>query len=355
MTLPNLLGVLRILLTFLIIWLLCIPGFGPAVAACALFLLAAATDWVDGYLARRLNQVSRSGILLDPIADKVLVLGLFIAFAAQGLVAAWMVGLIVVREVLVTGVRLLVAAGRGGQAIPAAKDGKLKVVVQMVTASFVLVVLALDAAAAGGSLRQLSAGLALMIPWAMALATGLTVASGVALFVRNPAMQGPLAVLVATVGGLGYAPIASGTVGSVAGLVIGWWSVYAGPVLMWSGALAVTVFGIAASTRTEREVGRTDPSCIVIDECAAMWLIVACLRPQRWFTGSFDDLTAAGIAFILFRLFDILKPWPLKRLQDLPGGWGVVLDDLGAAGYTVATCAALFPLLMQLGWAALQH
>ncbi|PIQ83784.1 MAG: CDP-diacylglycerol--glycerol-3-phosphate 3-phosphatidyltransferase, partial [Candidatus Omnitrophica bacterium CG11_big_fil_rev_8_21_14_0_20_63_9] len=80
MTLPTKLTVLRIFLTFLTMALLFVPG--PAAKAWALagFIVASLTDWLDGWLARRWNQMSPLGALLDPIADKVLVLGVFLAF-----------------------------------------------------------------------------------------------------------------------------------------------------------------------------------------------------------------------------------------------------------------------------------
>ena len=76
MNLPNKLTLVRILLTFLIMGLLFVPGAVAKGLCLGLFLVAAATDWWDGYLARHLHQVSPLGILLDPIADKVLVIGL---------------------------------------------------------------------------------------------------------------------------------------------------------------------------------------------------------------------------------------------------------------------------------------
>jgi len=139
MTLPTKLSCLRIFLTFLIMWLLFIPGvLAKSVALCG-FLLAAFTDWLDGYLARRWSQTSALGALLDPIADKVLVLGIFLAFVQLGLIPAWMVLIIALREFLITGVRLFAASRH--VVLPAAKEGKHKTVSQMVAILAVLILL----------------------------------------------------------------------------------------------------------------------------------------------------------------------------------------------------------------------
>ena len=139
MTLPTQLTLLRVLLAFLVMGLLFVPGWPAKAAALSCFFIAGMTDWLDGYLARRLGQATPLGALLDPIADKVLVLGVFIAFVQLRLVPAWMVLIIVLRESLITGVRL-VAAGRN-IVLPAAKEGKQKTVSQMLTIIVILTAL----------------------------------------------------------------------------------------------------------------------------------------------------------------------------------------------------------------------
>lgn len=131
MTLPTKLSLLRILLTFVIMALLFMPGWAAKAAAFATFIIAALTDWLDGYLARRWNQMTLAGALLDPIADKVLVLGMFLAFVQMRLIPAWMVLIILFRELLITGVRLF--AARRHVVLAAAKEGKHKTVSQMLT------------------------------------------------------------------------------------------------------------------------------------------------------------------------------------------------------------------------------
>ena len=139
MTLPTKLSLLRIFLTFVIMALLFMSGWIAKSAALALFLLASFTDWLDGYLARRWRQTSALGALLDPIADKVLVLGTFLAFVQLRLIPAWMVLIIALREFLITGVRLF-AASRA-IVLSAAREGKHKTVSQVATIIVILITL----------------------------------------------------------------------------------------------------------------------------------------------------------------------------------------------------------------------
>ena len=143
MNLPTKLSIIRICLTFVIIGLLMIPGWVAKFAALCVFGAASLTDWLDGLLARRWKQTTAVGALLDPIADKVLVLGLFLAFVQLRVVPAWMVLIILLRELVVTGVRL-VAASR--QVVLAAdREGKHKTISQIVTILVILVALIIRA------------------------------------------------------------------------------------------------------------------------------------------------------------------------------------------------------------------
>lgn len=87
------------------------------------------------------------------------------------------------------------------------------------------------------------------------------------------------------------------------------------------GVIIATAIGIPAATRVAKESGREDPGQAVIDEVAGQWLTLAVCRP---------DWPHALLALALFRLFDITKPWPIRKLEALPGGWGIMLDDLAA-------------------------
>ena len=84
---------------------------------------------------------------------------------------------------------------------------------------------------------------------------------------------------------------------------------------------SLTAIGIPAATLVAHESGREDPGHVVIDEVAGQRLTLAVCRP---------DWPHALLALALFRLFDITKPWPIRKLEALPGGWGIMLDDLAA-------------------------
>lgn len=181
MTLPTKITVLRMFLTVFTMGLLFASGPHAKLGALALFLIAGFTDWLDGFLARRWNQRTPLGALLDPIADKILVLGLFLAFVQLALIPAWMVLVIAAREFLITGVRL-VAASRH-IVLSAEKEGKHKTVWQMLTISMILLSLALDESfGLPPESRRLLDGLVLGCLWVTMI---LTVASGTMFFWRH--------------------------------------------------------------------------------------------------------------------------------------------------------------------------
>ena len=128
---------------------------------------------------------------------------------------------------------------------------------------------------------------------------------------------------VATVFGVGYAPIAPGTFGSAAGLLL-WWLLPASATVQAAAIAAIFVAGSWGGNVAERHFGRTDPGQVVIDEVMGM-LITLFLNPVGW--------TGALVGFLLFRVFDVIKPYPANRLEQLHGGIGVMADDAMAAVY----------------------
>ena len=130
LNLANKITLLRILMTPLVIVFLYFPGPGFCVLATLAFMLAAFTDWVDGYIARRENMVTSMGKFLDPLADKVLICSVLIMFAYHQWVPAWIVILIVCRELVVTGLRAM--AIDEGIVLAADKFGKAKTVCEII-------------------------------------------------------------------------------------------------------------------------------------------------------------------------------------------------------------------------------
>ncbi len=150
----------------------------------------------------------------------------------------------------------------------------------------------------------------------------------------------PFAALLATGFGSGLSPLAPGTAGSLLGLLLAWLLASHVPILgSWLGlvmsGLAVGLIGVAVSGPVCRALGSEDPGCIVIDEIAGqLWAAAgAVLVPGA-------PVWAWIAAFVLFRVFDITKPLGIARLQKLPGGWGVVADDMGG-GLAAALVLAL--------------
>ena len=128
--------------------------------------------------------------------------------------------------------------------------------------------------------------------------------------------------------GAGYLQPGPGTYGSIAALLL-WYaaahvfhpSALTLAVATTLAAIAVTLIGIPASTIVAREAGRKDPGFVVIDEVAGQLVALTLIRP---------DWKHAALALVLFRLFDIFKPWPIRKLEALPAGTGIMLDDIAA-------------------------
>lgn len=141
MNVSNKLTLLRLFLSFVFMAFLFIPGLIFKIIAFLIFCFASSTDFFDGWIARRRNEITDLGKLMDPIADKVLVLAAFLSFVQMHLIWAWMVVIIIIRELLITGLRIL--AMTKGKILEAGISGKHKTVSQMFTVFFILGVLIL--------------------------------------------------------------------------------------------------------------------------------------------------------------------------------------------------------------------
>ncbi|NLY40287.1 MAG: CDP-diacylglycerol--glycerol-3-phosphate 3-phosphatidyltransferase [Desulfovibrionales bacterium] len=130
MNLPNVLTLLRIVAVPFIIALLTFPGKATCFLATLFFVLAVLTDLADGFIARKFNQVTNLGKFLDPIADKVLIASVLIMLVELNWISAWIAIVIIVRELLVTGLRAI--AANKGEVIAADNYGKLKTIIQSI-------------------------------------------------------------------------------------------------------------------------------------------------------------------------------------------------------------------------------
>jgi len=144
--------------------------------------------------------------------------------------------------------------------------------------------------------------------------------------------------------GVGRIPVAPGTFGSLVGLL--WFAlllVPRNPLVFWGGTLAAIALSVWLCGEAEKILRQTDPGSVVLDEIAAIPVCFAgWVSAVLWKTGRMPELDdcfgpakwplALGV-FVAFRFFDVAKPWPVRQSQSLPGGWGVTVDDVLAAGY----------------------
>lgn len=167
--------------------------------------------------------------------------------------------------------------------------------------------------------------------------------------------ESPVSTLLSIGLGAGLSPFAPGTAGAALGLAGAWLlarpltttapSFAATAGLLMSGLL-VALAGVPLSGRTARLLEAKDPGCVVIDEVAGQFFASAAVPLFRYPTLR-AEAGAWIVSFLLFRLFDVWKPAGIRRLQDLPGGWGIVADDV-AAGFLAAGCLAAGASV--LGW-----
>ena len=149
----------------------------------------------------------------------------------------------------------------------------------------------------------------------------------------SPPFRHP-AALLATWFGVGLIPIAPGTFGSLAALPFAWAMLeFGGLWLLLSATAAVFAVGCWASGHYAAATADSDPGAVVIDEVAGQWLALALAAP---------DLAQFALAFALFRIFDILKPWPVGWAERrFSGGLGIMIDDVAAGVYALAAFALI--------------
>jgi phosphatidylglycerophosphatase A len=130
-----------------------------------------------------------------------------------------------------------------------------------------------------------------------------------------------LIIIVATALGAGYSPVASGTAGSALAAIVFWFLFPDNALFMLGAAVIATALSVYTGGKAEKYFDSRDDSRIVIDEVAGYFISVLFLPKTLFF---------AIAAFLLFRLFDVIKPFFIKKVQDWPGGWGVTFDDVFA-------------------------
>lgn len=146
--------------------------------------------------------------------------------------------------------------------------------------------------------------------------------------------------VIATWFGCGLVPMAPGTVGALGAIPLYWLVIRGGRPGVGAAAVVVTLAGIWAASIVARQLGRKDPQVVVVDEVAGMLVTMLPVPQLSW--------RAVAVGFVVFRVLDITKPWPIRELEKLPAGWGIVLDDVaagvvGAVVMTAVEAARLLP------------
>lgn len=178
MNLPNKLTVFRIILVGVFMLFLFGHGVVSKMLALVTFLIASLTDFLDGYIAKKYNMITDFGKLMDPIADKILVLSAFLAFVEMELIPAWMVVIIIFREVSITGLRMSAVAK--GKIIAADDGGKHKMVSQVF--SIIAILLFLIFKEAGIKMFGIYKDAIFIL---MLITTALTLISGISYLIKN--------------------------------------------------------------------------------------------------------------------------------------------------------------------------
>lgn len=314
---PNVLSLLRGVIGLTLPYFILEPTQTAHIWAFALFMVGAMTDYWDGWLARQFNLESAFGRWVDPFVDKILILAPLAAFAKLKMFSIWWVVPLFAREIIVTFCRtgwLL-----EGKSIGAEKLGKLKFVFQTITvwisfACFVFVPYQ--------ALKPLTGLLWLSLPYLLGLTAFLTILSGIIFLVnqREHFFSHSFAKFVLAVG-VGLLPKAPGTWGSLLGLLLVFltrWNVW-----LYAGT-AIFLFWAGTCFFPHLKDADPDPHYVVMDEVLGMF-VTFMLIPWSW--------TAALSGFLLFRVFDVLKPFPVRLLERIPRYGGIVADDVGAGLY----------------------
>lgn len=324
--LPNRLSFLRIFIGILIPWLLLWPQgmLKPAESwtfwtALGLFIFAAFTDFWDGWLARRHRLETPLGRILDPTADKIFILASMSSFALLGSYSYWYLVPLFFREIAVTFCRI--AWLREGHAVGTERAGKLKLGCQVASVLFSFLYEAFPERA----IFYLNQG-------GILSAVFLTLFSGYFFFRHNPRLLSDKKFLrtVAALG-VGYLRPFPGTYGTLLGLLLV-------PFIAHDFSLHLFVFFafLVLAYVTIPRLGlreKEDPLEVVIDETCGILLAFLGI-PLRW--------PALLLGFLLFRIFDVTKLFPINWLEKRKGVHGIVLDDLGAGVYTWLILKILF-------------
>lgn len=331
--LPNHLTFFRIVVGLVIPFLILSTDVWMHVAACVLFVVGALSDYFDGWLARKYQMVSDTGKWFDPLADKVLVLGCLWAFSRDNLILShWFFIAVLVREIIVTFCRT--GWILEGKVFGAEQAGKWKLFFQTLLIGLAFAVLFFHDGFLSEWMNEKWDRISDSIVSIVTLIVlGLTWYSGIS-FLSHHRVFFKTAFFAKYVlaAGVGLLPKAPGTWGSLVGVLLA--AFFDSSFYAYASALLVIACIAYFYFERFKDQFDHDPSFFVLDEVCGIFITFS-------LTGVTWQLLLPG--FFLFRLFDIVKPFPIRRLERLPGYWGIMLDDF-LAGIYAAIILWLLPL-----------
>lgn len=331
--LPNHITFFRAAVALIIPFLILTESVFAHFAAFVLFALGAISDYFDGWLARRYNLTSDTGKWIDPLADKILVLGALWAFSrADQILSYWFFVAVLIREVVVTFCRtgwLL-----EGKVFGAEKAGKWKLFFQTILIALAFMVLFIgDGFFPVTIMEKLETVGNICVSIFSMIVLVLTWYSGITFLINHRAFfQTEFFAKYILAAGVGLLPKAPGTWGSIVGVLLAAsfdFSIYAYVSIFFLIACVAYSYFERYKANFDK-----DPSFFVLDEVCGIFVTFA-------LTGVSWKLCVPG--FLLFRLFDIWKPFPIRKLEGLSGYWGIMADDL-LAGLYAAVILWLLPL-----------
>lgn len=331
-SLPNILSLLRVVIAPIVYQMIISGNQVYIFYALIIFSFGAITDYLDGYIARKWGDTTSLGSFLDPIADKILTNAALLALMSIHVIEPWMILVIIARDILMTLLR--VYADRIDKPIKTSFTAKTKTAIQLTFTICVLLLLSFDTDG------QFFVTYRHYIDWTIWTIVCITVYTSIEYIIQNitliqkllrePIIPG-IHTMIATFFGIGYSPIAPGTVASFSAVLILLFPISQNALLIISGI--ALLLSIPAIQYIEEKYGN-DASLIVIDEVIGMWLILS-------FPIVSHSPTSIVLSLILFRIFDVFKPFPINFINKKKGAFWVIADDILAAIFTVLMMFAI--------------
>jgi len=375
---PMILTILRFILVipYIIFLLLDKPQF--MLISLFIYIIASITDWLDGFFARKFNAVSQTGAFLDPLADKILTLSAFIIFSLKQYVYLpfFLVFILFFREYFVTMMRVEIdisnkfekkikkdnlddAQNNLNEKIKfvTSKEAKFKTTFQMFTIIVFYLFYAINKKFIHITILNNSLFYLSYIPILLfSISIILAYYSSIKYILNYPDFAfDTLTKTVSTFFYIGYFPIASGTFASFATLIL---FLLLKPDLWFLLVFIIVLFilGLFFSNKHEKKLMIKDPSIIVIDEVVGMLisfiplaafyqfnqifidlLNLNKLKVEKFIGNSYSFILFSFILFVIFRIFDILKPFAIKKVQRISGGLGIMIDDVLSSFATIVS------------------